>query len=207
MANEDIILQIMFITIGMVVVGMILNKIFGLNAEKIKEMREKALNVQERMKTIQLTGDRQQMLEIQRESMQITKEMMKKQLVPTCIRCIIFLGIFAIIGFIYADYSSGLLPFPILIFGDGWVAIYFLFSIAFSLIIWGVKKLYKKFTGKEDTMRRASREITGILSPVSGEWGSTLQSTGSTYSQPQVIQDNHSMDSKRKDSWKERIKN
>lgn len=207
MANEEIILQIMFITIGMVAVGMILNKIFGLNTEKIKEMREKALNVQERMKTIQLTGDRQQMLEIQRESMQITKEMMKKQLVPTCIRCIIFLVIFAIIGFIYSDYSSGLLPFPILIFGDGWVAIYFLFSIAFTLIIWGVKKLYKKLTGKEDSTRRASREITGILSPVSGEWGSTFQSTGSTYSQSNVIQDNHSQDSKRTDSWKERIKN
>jgi len=206
MANEEIIIQILFITMGMVAVGMILNKIMGLNPEVMKEMREKALNVQERMKTAQLTGDGQQMMELQRESMQITKEMMKKQLIPTCIRCFIFIGIFAVIGFIYADYASGLLPFPILFFGDGWVAIYFLFSIALTLLIYGIKKLYKKYTGKEDPRKKA-REITGMLSPTSDYSGSSFQLTRPLPSHSEIIQEGQSQKSEREDSWKDRIKN
>jgi len=206
MANEEIIIQIMFITMGMVAVGMILNKIMGLNPEVMREMRDKALNVQERMKTAQLTGDGQQMMELQRESMQITKEMMKKQLIPTCIRCFIFIGIFAVIGFIYADYASGLLPFPILFFGDGWVAIYFLFSIAFTLLIYGIKKLYKKYTGQEDPRKKA-REITGMLSPASDYSRSSFQLTQPLPSYSEIIQEGQSQKSEREDSWKDRIKN
>lgn len=185
-------------TIGMIALGMIFNKIMGINPEVAKEFRDKATNLQERMRTAQMMADGQQMMKLQKESMQLTKQMMKKQLVPTCIRCVIFLVIFAILGIVYAEYSSGLLPFPILIFGNGWVALYFLFSIGFSLLIWGSKKLYKKITGKED--KGKTRDILNILSPMSDGFQTYRPSTTSSIN-------TSSEDLERSDSWKDKIKN
>ncbi len=192
----------MFITIGMVILGMILNYVLGLRKENMSEMRKKAINLQERMRNAQLLNDYQAMAQMQRESVQFMKLMMRKQFIPMCIRCIIFLGIFAVLGFIYSDYSSGLLPFPLLIFGNGWVAIYFLFSIGFSLLIYGVKKLYKKITGKETKSQSSWREIMGMISPTEPGFGrpSLISSTSQSHSDDFV--DNSP---KGKDSWKERI--
>ena len=185
-------------TIGMIALGMIFNKLLGITPGVAKEIREKAVNLQDRMKTAQMMGDGQQMRQLQQESMHLTKQMMKKQLIPTCIRCIIFLVIFAILGVIYADYASGLLPFPILIFGDGWVALYFLFSIGFSLLIWATKKLYKKVTGKGD--KGKTREILNMLSPISDGFQTYHPSTSSPiHNDSEVI--------KKSDSWKDKIKN
>jgi hypothetical protein len=199
MSEVFIIIQIMLITIGMVVLGMLLNKVLGLSKDKIMEFKEQALNLQERMKNAQVLADRQMMLALQRETMQFTKSIMLKQFVPLCLRCFIFIGIFAILGFIYADYDSGLLPFPVLIFGNGWVAIYFLFSISFSLLIFGLKKLYKKITGKEVSSQGNIREIMELVSPTHRSSGISLQV--STPVQSSIEEDN----SERSDSWKERI--
>jgi len=177
MANEEIIIQIMLITIGMVGLSELLNRIFGLNMGAAREIREKSQNLQERMRTVRLTGDRQAMLELQQESMELTKQMMKKQMIPSCVRCLIFLGIFLVIGAIYADYPDGLLPFPI-IFGTGWFAVYFLFSITFSLTFYGFKRLYRKLTGKEVKRNKgALGAILGGLSPQTGDQEHNLQLT------------------------------
>ena len=82
MANEEIIVGIMLITIAMIGVGELLNRIMGVNADAARELREKSNNLRERMKTAQLTGNAQIMLELQRESMELTKIMMKKQMIP-----------------------------------------------------------------------------------------------------------------------------
>ena len=132
-----IILQIMGITIGMIILGIVLNKILGVSREKLTEFKEKALNIQERMRTAQAVGDIRLLSQLQRETMQFTKQIMIKQFVPLCLRCVIFIGIFGLLGIVYANYSSGLLPFPVLIFGTGWVGVYFIFSISFSLILYG----------------------------------------------------------------------
>lgn len=170
MSNGDVILQIMLITLGMIAFGYIFNKLLGISGESARELRDKAMNLQERMRNAQLVGDHQSMQELQQESMELTKDMLKKQMVPTCIRCIIFLVIFSILSVIYSDYSSGLLPFPILWFGDGWVSLYFLFSIGFSLLIYVVKKIYRKATGKE-------KKKGGMLSDLMG-MGSSIQQGG-----------------------------
>ena len=70
MANGEIIIQIMLITIGMVALSEVLNKILGLNMEAARELRERSTNLQERMRTARLTGDPQEMLELQQESME-----------------------------------------------------------------------------------------------------------------------------------------
>jgi len=76
MANEEIIIQIMFITLAMVGLSEILNRVMGLNMDTAREMREKSRNLQERMKTARLTGNSQEMLQLQQESMALTKVMM-----------------------------------------------------------------------------------------------------------------------------------
>ncbi len=210
MANEEIIIQIMFITLAMVGVSEILNRVFGLNMDTAREMRENSRNLQERMKTARLTGNSQEMVALQQESIALTKVMMKKQMIPSCVRCAIFWGIFALLSAIYIDYWEGLLPFPILFFGTGWSAVYFLFSIGFSLILYGLKRLYRKLTGKEDMRKKRSREILGMLSPQSGNEQGNIQLTRQI---PDISPRDYNSDSEQEeseeqpksDSWKDRI--
>ncbi|MFX1427216.1 MAG: hypothetical protein ACFFBE_12250 [Promethearchaeota archaeon] len=199
MSNAIIILQIMLITLGMIIFGMFLNKLLGLSREKMAEFKEQALNLQERIRNAQVIGDRQMMIQVQRETLQFTKKIMIKQIVPLCVRCFIFIGIFAILSFIYADYGKDLLPFPVLIFGDGWIALYFIFSICFSLIIFGIRKLYKRYTGKEIATQSHFREILELVSP-------TRQSSGISFQVSSTVNSSIEEDSsERSDSWKERI--
>ena len=210
MSNVAIYIQILFITIGMITLGMFLNYFLGLRKEALREMRKKALNLQERMKNAQLLGDYQLMAQTQQESIQFMKQMMKKQFIPLCIRCVIFLSIFAVLGFIYSEYDRGLLPFPLLIFGNGWVAIYIIFSLSISLIIYGVKRLYKKITGKGTKSQSYLKELMGLISPTQQNTESPFQiSTSPQYQMNDsgdvtVEQRNEDL-SPRKDSWKERI--
>lgn len=199
MAHEEIIIQILLITIGMIGLSEILNRIFGLDMNSARELREKAKEVQDRMRMAQSTRDVEEMRLAQQESVNLYKQMMKKQMIPSCLRCIVFFGIFAVIGIFYADYAADLLPFPILFFGSGWFAVYFLFSIAFQLIIYGIKKLYRKYTGKEGA-RKASREITGMLQQQGA--GGQFQLTRPI---PPKYLDEKS-DVEPTDSWKDKIK-
>ena len=200
MANEEIIIGIMFITLIMIAIGEILNKIMGVNKDAARDLREKSKSLQQRMKTAQRTGDAQIMLELQRESMELTKMMMKKQMIPSFVRCFIFMGIFAVLGAVYADYVEGLLPFPILIFGSGWFAVYFLFSITFSLILYGIKRLYRKLTGKE--VKREKQSILGRVSPKSKDSESIIQLTRQIN---EPIKEREYI-GEQEDSWKNRVK-
>ena len=207
MANEEIFFGIMIITLVMIGVSEILNRIMGLNKDVARELREKSKNLQERMRTAQLSRDTQILQELQRESMELTKTMMKKQMIPSCVRCLIFVGIFGVIGTVYAGYSKDLLPFPIPFFGSGWFAIYFLFSITFSLILYGIKRLYRKLTGKE--VKRNKPSILGRVSPQSEDSESIIQLTRQIN---EPIQERGYVDEQRgyvdeqEDSWKNRVK-
>jgi len=204
MANEEIIIQIMLITLGMVGLSEILNRVMGLKMDTARDLRERSKNLQERMKTARLTGNAQEMIELQQESVALTKVMMKKQMIPSCVRCIIFMGIFGLIGGIYAPYGN-LLPFPVLFFGSDWFGVYFLFSISFSLIIYGIKRLYRKLTGKEDKRKKASKEILGMLSPESGNNQGNLQLTRTIPNKP--LPEQEEIDGQPTgDTWKDRIK-
>ena len=133
----------------MIILGMVLNKLLGLRKENMQKFREQALNLQERMKNAQALGDIQMMAQLQSETMRFTRQIMIKQFIPLCLRCFIFIGIFSALGFIYAEYDSNLLPFNVLFFGSGWVGLYLLFSISISLLIYGAKKLYKRYRSKD----------------------------------------------------------
>ena len=200
MANEEIFIGIMLITLVMLGVSEILNRIMGVNKDSARELREKSKNLQERMRAAQLSRDTQILQELQRESMELTKTMMKKQMIPSCVRCFIFIGIFGVIGTVYAGYVEGLLPFPIPFFGSGWFAVYFLFSITFSLILYGVKRLYRKLTGKE--VKRNKPSILGRISPQSEDSESNIQLTRQIN---EPIQEREFVD-EQEESWKNRVK-
>lgn len=207
MSNVVIIIQILFVTISMIVLGMGLNYILGLRKEALREMRKKAKNLQERIRNAQLLGDYQLMAQTQQESLQFMKLMMKKQFIPLCLRCVIFISIFGVLGIIYSEYRSGLLPFPLLIFGNGWIAIYIIFSISFSLIIYGVKRIYRKITGKGTKTQSYLKEIMGIISSPqqSNELPFQISSnTQNDYRDVNVGRTNEDL-LPRKDSWKDRI--
>lgn len=198
MSNTSIVLIIILITLGMTIFNILLNKILGIKKEEMKKIRDQAINLRERMRNAQALGDPRLLIEIQRETIQLTNQMMKKQFLPMCLRCFIFIGIFTTLSFVLAEYDSGLLPFPLLIFGSGWFAIYFVFTISLSLLIYGFKRLYKRYIKKETKSQSYLREIMGILSPTSGI--SLL--SDSTQSQP-----TNQPSSEGVDSWKNRIKN
>ncbi|MFX1490131.1 MAG: hypothetical protein ACFFBI_13340 [Promethearchaeota archaeon] len=206
MSNVAVILQILVITIGMIGLGMVLNMILGLRKEKMREFRQKALNIRERMKNAQAIGDVQMMLQLQRETMQFSKQMMMKQLVPLCLRCVVFIGIFTILSFIYGPYSTGLLPFQIPLLGSGWVALYFLFSIGISILIFGIKALYKKLTGKPIRSQNNLREIMQLISSSEPSTGSSFQLPPEYKARSETSYVDNEQTSEGSDSWKDRIR-
>lgn len=213
MASEAIFLELFFVAIGMVAFSMLLNRILGLRPEAMKQFREKVFNLQERIKQAQLIGDPQLMQEIQFESMQIMKEMMKKQLLPMCLRCFIFIGILIVLNIVYADYISGLLPFPILFFGDGWFAVYFLYALALGLSIFAIKRLYYKATGKQPKRKRMAQDMMGGLQmPGRGGLMGSFQvprTPEPSYSTPspiaQAIQEEKEAEAEQINAWKNKI--
>ena len=210
MSNALIILQLLLITISMLMLGMVLNRILGLKKANLNEFKEKALNLQERLKNAQVLGDIRLIAQLQRETMQFTKQIMLKQFIPLCVRCIIFIGIFAILNFIYTpNYKSGLIPFNLFILGSGWLAIYFLFSITLSLIIFGIKRLYKKITGKVVSSQNKFKEIMQIISPPTQTSGVSYQLPGTSISSLQKMKRNVSTnqdgESEGLNSWKDRL--
>lgn len=198
MANEIIILQIFLITLGITLFSLLFNKIFGLKASAMREFRDKAMNLQERLKNAQLMQDYQLMRQLQVETSMMMKDMMKKQMIPMCLRCFIFLGIWAVLGFIYADYSTGLLPFPIPLLGDGWFAVYFLFALSMSLIMLVIRLAYKKITGKGDNRQSFAKEMLGMMGPAQQQG---IFNTPQTPQSPQYAPD----DVPKPPTWKDRI--
>ncbi len=191
--TTEIIFELMYISMGLTIFGLILNRILGLRSSVMKGLRVKAKNIQERIKQAQVLGDQQLSRELQLETMQLMKQMMKKQFLPMCIRCIIFLGIFFFLSLIYGQYEF-------------WVWIYFLWSLTFSLTAFGLTKLYKKVTGKEDKKKAFAKEILDFGSPFqqSSFYATNIKSKELLDSpSPEVEEDN--VESEREDAWKDRI--
>ncbi len=205
-------IQIMLISLGMVALGLAFNYIFGLTGSKMKERRMKAKNLQERLKNAQMIGDPRMMQEVQMEAMALTKDMMKRQFIPMCIRCFIFIGIFIGLSFVYSDYSSGLLPFEIPLFGSGWFVLYFLFSLAFSLIFYLITFIYKKITGKQKASM--TKEMMEMLSPASQEtsgegiiqYDDIIKSKNSEMEKAESeTRSSQELENNKTDAWKERL--
>jgi uncharacterized membrane protein (DUF106 family) len=139
-APNDVILQIIFISIGMVLLSQWFQKRFSLPRETQMHLQERLQNIQNEMRVSQ--SNPRQMQSLQNEMMEIMRTIMKKQMAPMCARSILFLGIWGLLGLLYGQYDE-VIPFWF-IFGRGWFALYFLVSIILSIIIALIKKEIKK---------------------------------------------------------------
>ncbi|MBN1214339.1 MAG: DUF106 domain-containing protein [Candidatus Lokiarchaeota archaeon] len=198
----SVILQILFITLGIVIFSRFFNKVFGLTGKDMKKYREKARNLQERFSNARIIGDPQMLIQIQIDIKSLTSQMMKKSLLPMCLRCFLFIGIIAVLWIIYAPYSSDLLPFPLWILGSGWFAIYFLCSLGFNLIIYIIFRIYKKKVGEDDKSASFLREIMGMmggnntLSPNNQKIADHLSNS---------FESNNDIDDSEESSWKNKL--
>ena len=195
--TTEIIFELMYISLGLSIFGLILNKILGLKSSVMKEIRVDAKNLQDRLKQAQVLGDPRIMQELQAETMQLMKQMLKKQFLPMGIRCIIFLGIFFILSFYYGGYEY-------------WYWVYFLWSLGFSLSVFGLTKAYKKVTGKEDEKKSLAKEIAASLGQRSSYFISNVSSIETQDSQIDdhtSKNDEENQESEESDSWKDRLQN
>ena len=195
--TTDIIFELMYISLGLVIFGLILNKILGLKSSVMKEIRNDAKNLKERLKQAQILGDPRIMQELQAETMQLMKQMLKKQFLPMGIRCIIFLGIFFVLSCYYGGYEY-------------WYWVYFLWSLSFSLSVFGLTKAYKKVTGKEEEKKSLAKEIAASLGQRSSYFISNVSSVKTQDSQIDdhaSKSDEENQESEESDAWKDRLQN
>ncbi len=200
--TTDIIFQLMWISIGLVLFGYILNWILGLKPDVMKKIRDDARNLQQRLRQAQILGDQTLMLQLQQETMQLMKTMLKKQLAPMAIRCVIFLGIFALLSFQFGMYEY-------------WFWVYFGFSLGFSLLAFGIRKLVLKLTGKE-SKKDQFRDLMGSLGGTQQGMGpfhvsSPIQDTTLENSDSQTLplvdmEAQEPDENEQTESWKDKIK-
>ena len=202
--TTDVIFELMFIALAMVLFGLLLNKILGVKTSKMREIRDKAKNLRERVRQAEILEDPVLTQQLQVETMALMKHMLKKQLIPMCVRCLIFIGIFIIISMLYSQYEY-------------WFWIYFLFSFSFSMIVFGIKYLYKRVTKKDDKRKGFAKEIMESIYP---KQRSTLQSPGFHLAGPPATEsqnisnsqeltngDEEKQEVEESDAWKNRIQN
>lgn len=131
---------VLLITIAMMVVSQIFSRKFGgsfsqqiQNQERIKAMQQELMEAR---------NDPVRMQQIQGEYMKLMNDLMKKQMLPMCLRSGIFLGIFFIMNSIFSGKTFD--ANPIKIFGPTFASLYFMYSIGIMLIIYLVKYIMKK---------------------------------------------------------------
>ncbi len=156
MANEIIILQIVLITIIVYFSRLVFNKIFGQSASERREFSKKKKDIQNRLK--QAMGDAEEFTRLQKEYMALMKQMMLKPMIPICVCCIVFLVLWVILGVIYADYSTGLIFFPVPFVGDGWAGLYILTSFSIFGISYLIRLIYRKISHLEKVSEKSDDE-------------------------------------------------
>ena len=76
--TTDVIFELMFITLGLVLFSLLLNKLLGVRTSKMREIRDKAKNLKERVRQAEILGDPVLMQQLQIETMALMKHMLKK---------------------------------------------------------------------------------------------------------------------------------
>lgn len=139
-APPEIVWQIVLISLGMIAFSHLLQKKFSVSQADQMRMQTQMQELQERIKLAQ--GNMQMMQQINTEMMAMMQQTLKKQLFPMCIRTLIFIGFWAVLGALYGGYDE-ILPFQFL-FGRGWFATYILVSLIASIAIALIRKGLKK---------------------------------------------------------------
>ena len=158
--RTDAIWQISLITVVVVILSQWSQKKFSLSPDSQMKMQTDIKDLQDRMKYAK--GDMQQMEQLNAEMMLVMKDMSKKQMIPMLVRSVLFLGLWALLGWIYADFKTGLLPFKVL-FGDGYAGLYITLSLSISLLIMLVKFVMKKLNPEKGEKKESIIDHAKVL--------------------------------------------
>ncbi|MHA1340484.1 MAG: hypothetical protein ACTSRZ_09675 [Promethearchaeota archaeon] len=139
--------NIFIVSLIMMIISILFSKKFGLSMKEQMELQQKLRDLQEEMRNAQ--GDIDRIQQIQQESVKLMSEMTKKQLIPMCIRTIIFFAVFGVLSIFYKDIEFDKNPLPI--FGRGFFSLYFLYSIGLSLINFLIRFIIKKLKKQESS--------------------------------------------------------
>ncbi len=129
-------LIVLAICVGMTTISQLFRHFFGMKPEKSMAMQQRLRELQEEMMASR--DDPETLAQIQQEAMETYKTTMRKQLIPSCVSSLLFIGIWIIVGRLFTGYFF---------FGvENWT--FYIPYLMFSLIINGgiflVRFLIKK---------------------------------------------------------------
>jgi len=196
MADTSHYLIVFIITLGMMLLSQFLNKKFGISMANQRATQARMQELQQQLMQAQ-RGDPEEARRLQQESMLIMNQMMKKQLLPSLFRCVIFWVFFFILNAVFAGIEF--FTVDILIFGKGVVAIYFLYSIGISLLIFLIKYINKKVHPKPEADKNAP--VSDVANVLGGAVKFAPQ--GQSPYQPSSLGSDEIKDEEK--SWKKRL--
>jgi hypothetical protein len=137
-------LIILAIVVGMTTISQIFRHFFGMAPEQSMQMQQRLRELQDEMRAAQ--NDPETLMRVQQEAMDTYKTTMRKQLIPSCVSSLLFLGIFYIIRWLFKDYYF---------FGNESITFfipYLVFSLSLGGIIFLVRYLIKRNKRKKGTL-------------------------------------------------------
>ena len=135
---------VLAICVGMTTLSQLFRHFFGMKPEKSMEMQQRLRELQEEMMSAR--GDPELLAQIQQEAMTTYRTTMRKQLIPSCISSLLFLGIWWIVGSLFGEYYF----FNV----KAWTFYipYLLFSLTINGIIFLVRYLIRRSKKKKGTL-------------------------------------------------------
>ncbi|MHA1112182.1 MAG: EMC3/TMCO1 family protein [Promethearchaeota archaeon] len=95
-------LIVLAICVGMTTVSQLFRHFFGMKPEKSMAMQQRLRELQTEMMAAR--NDPETLAQIQQEAAQTYKTTMRKQLIPSCVSSLLFLGIWWIVGGLFSEY-------------------------------------------------------------------------------------------------------
>ncbi len=210
LAPFSVILQIAAFSAVILILSSWFSKKFAVSAEAQMQMQYKMQDLQTRLREAQTNP--QLMQELNLELAALMKEMYKKQIIPMCIRSVVFFGFWGLMQVLYGSKYDGFLPFPTTFaFGRTLFFLYLVISFSISILMWLVKFLYRKLKGtgptqKEEVFIDHARALGSTFNiapdPSQRQTPDPTQNSGNpTGSQPETSSNSHGIGK----SWKDRL--
>ena len=95
-------LIVLAICVGMTTISQLFRHFFGMKPEKSMAMQQRLRELQTEMMAAR--DDPETLAQIQQEAAQTYKTTMRKQLIPSCVSSLLFLGIWWVVGSLFGEY-------------------------------------------------------------------------------------------------------
>lgn len=145
-------LILIIVIIAMAVGSQLFNYKFGLTTQQQLQTQQRVRELQARMMAAR--DDPQELHRLQMESMNITRNMMKKTMIPSLVRCVAFLGVYWGLYYYFSNTQ----------FFSSFIVVYFVLSLSISLIVMLIARLFRKKSPTYQQDRQFDHELDHKLS-------------------------------------------